>query len=67
MRLASAAWVCVTITLAALAAALRPDSALLTAWVRSFVFWPAGEQIDAAYWTLGIELAFYLRVPACLA
>ena len=66
LRLAPAAWVCGTITLAVLATGLGPSAALLAAWGRSVVFWPAGQQIDAAYWTLGIELAFYLAVAACL-
>jgi peptidoglycan/LPS O-acetylase OafA/YrhL len=66
LRLAPAAWACGTVTLAVLIAGLGPDGALLVAWGRSVAFWPAGQQIDAAYWTLGIELAFYLAVAASL-
>lgn len=66
LRLAPAAWVCGTITLAVLTAGLGPSGALFAAWGRSLAFWPTGQQIDAAYWTLGIELAFYLAIAACL-
>ena len=66
LRLAPGAWVCGTVTLIALTLSLGPSSALLGAWVRSVTFWPMGQQIDAAYWTLGIELAFYFAVAACL-
>ncbi len=61
LRLAPAAWICATISLAVLAASGRfgfPE--LLDDWWRSLRFWPVGEQIDGSYWTLGIEISFYL-------
>lgn len=66
LRLAPAAWICATITLGALVAGLGPSGSLFAAWGRSVAFWPAGQQVDAAYWTLGIECAFYLAVAASL-
>lgn len=35
---------------------------LATAWLASVAFWPDPDWIDGAYWTLGIEVAFYLLV-----
>lgn len=68
LRLAPAAWICATISLAVLAASGRfglPD--LLDDWWRSLRFWPVGEQIDGSYWTLGIEVSFYLLMALAAA
>ena len=68
LRLAPAAWICGTITLAILLASGRFGFyGLLDSWWRSVRFWPAGEQIDASYWTLGIEVAFYLLMALAVA
>ena len=60
LRLVPAAWVCATITAVVLATAGLGDIA--GAWARSIAFWPVGEQIDGSFWTLGVELVFYLLV-----
>ena len=66
-RLLPAAWVCATLTFAALVAVgALPIAALLGQWVRSVGFWPLGDPIDPSYWTLGIEASFYLIVAARL-
>jgi peptidoglycan/LPS O-acetylase OafA/YrhL len=68
LRLAPAAWICATITLSVLLASGRfALPGLLDSWWRSIRFWPAGEQIDASYWTLGIEVAFYLLMAFAAA
>lgn len=61
LRLAPAAWICATISLFVLAASGSFGFVdLLDDWWRSLRFWPVGEQIDGSYWTLGIEIGFYL-------
>jgi peptidoglycan/LPS O-acetylase OafA/YrhL len=62
LRLAPAAWICATLTLVVLTLAGQGDAALVGDWGRSLRFWPIGRQIDASYWTLGVELSFYLIV-----
>lgn len=66
LRLVPAAWICATITLFALVASGQGDAAVFASWFRSIRFWPIGEQIDGSYWTLGVELAFYLFVAASI-
>jgi peptidoglycan/LPS O-acetylase OafA/YrhL len=62
-RLLPAAWVCATISFAALAAlAALPLGTLAGQWLRSVSFWPIGSMIDPSYWTLAIEAAFYAAV-----
>jgi len=68
LRLAPAAWICATISMAVLMASGRFDTVeLLGDWWRSLRFWPIGTQIDGSYWTLGIELSFYLLVAMTAA
>jgi peptidoglycan/LPS O-acetylase OafA/YrhL len=68
LRLAPAAWICATITLSVLLASGRfALPGLIDSWWRSIRFWPAGEQIDASYWTLSIEVAFYLLMAFAAA
>lgn len=62
LRLLPAAWICSTATLITLAAAGTDQGDLLLRWARSLVLWPLGRQIDPSYWTLSIELCFYLVV-----
>ena len=62
LRLAPGAWVCATLTLAILLALL--DRSLASVWpdyLGSMVFWPF-RAIDGVYWTLGIEVSFYVLV-----
>ncbi|UPT53422.1 acyltransferase [Synechococcus phage Yong-M2-251] len=67
LRLFPAALVCATITAAvALAIDLWPMGDLIMRWVRSAFFWPYGPWIDGVYWTLGVEVAFYLVVALAI-
>lgn len=65
LRLAPAAWICATATLLVLAIA-APGPSLLPRWMASLAFAPGSTQIDPSYWTLGIELSFYLLVATGL-
>lgn len=62
LRLAPAAWICASLTAICLIADVGYRSNLPWRWLRSVVFWPLREQIDPSYWTLGIEVAFYVLV-----
>lgn len=66
LRLAPAAWICATVTLAVLSATGRFGTGLAGDWLRSVLFWPTGEQIDESYWTLGVEVYFYLAVAVTI-
>lgn len=62
LRLAPGIWICSTIELLAFASLFSSSRSELTMqWVRTVVFWPRG-QIDGVYWTLQIEISFYLIV-----
>lgn len=67
LRLAPAAWICATLTafLILLADPYARD-AIGARWLASVCFWPIAAQIDAPYWTLGIELCFYAMVAVQL-
>ncbi|CAN5497342.1 acyltransferase [soil metagenome] len=65
LRLLPAAWICATATLLVLSIAL-PGPTLLPRWVASLGFAPNSQQIDPSYWTLGIELYFYLLIATGL-
>lgn len=68
LRLAPAAWIAATLTTAvALSAAIAPPGELLARWSASVAFMPFAEQVDVSYWTLGVELSFYLLVAALVA
>jgi peptidoglycan/LPS O-acetylase OafA/YrhL len=61
-RLVPAVWICATIALLAwllIDAGMRPLS-LFAMYVRSVGFFPKGAWIDSVYWTLGVEICFYL-------
>jgi peptidoglycan/LPS O-acetylase OafA/YrhL len=68
LRLAPALWICATITLIAalLVGWSGPTNGLADAYLRSMTLWPGALWIDGVYWTLGIEVAFYLLVFALL-
>ncbi len=66
LRLAPAAWACATITLAVLFASGCFGPGIVIEWLRSILFWPIGSQIDDVYWTLGVEVFFYLAVAAAI-
>lgn len=63
LRLAPGAWVCASVTAAAvvLVGAAAPVVPFLD-WVRAVSFSPTGRYIDPSYWTLGIEVSFYFGV-----
>jgi peptidoglycan/LPS O-acetylase OafA/YrhL len=61
-RLVPAVWICATVALLAwllIDTGPRPLS-LLAMYIRSVAFFPKGAWIDSVYWTLGIEICFYL-------
>lgn len=64
LRLLPAAWICASLTAAMFVANGQGDGALAAAWARSIAFFPVGPQVDGSYWTLGIEVVFYLTVAA---
>jgi len=67
LRLAPAAWVCATATLIVLASTgASPLVPLFERWGASLAFLERSPQIDPSYWTLGIELYFYLFITAGL-
>ncbi|MGY4397082.1 peptidoglycan/LPS O-acetylase OafA/YrhL [Sphingomonas sp. UYAg733] len=65
LRLLPAAWICATVTLGVLWLA-APSPFLPRQWLVSIGCWPIGVGIDPSYWTLGIELAFYLLIATGL-
>ncbi len=66
LRLAPALWICATITLLASALADVPLGGIIPDYIRGIVLWPPGPWIDPVYWTLTVELCFYLVVLALL-
>ncbi len=67
LRLAPAAWICASLTaIALLWSGAGGADAIGWRWVGSALFLPWLPQIDASYWTLGIEVNFYLLIAACL-
>lgn len=70
LRLVPAAWICASITAAALllsGTGYTTQGGLATAWLKAVTFYPFRGWIDNAYWTLGIELAFYAVVFLVIA
>jgi peptidoglycan/LPS O-acetylase OafA/YrhL len=65
LRLLPAAWICATATLLVLEIA-APRTDLFRLWLVSLSFLPERSQIDPSYWTLGIELVFYLVIATGL-
>lgn len=63
LRLYPAAWLCVPITVLALAD--QPQLGLRIA--HSLALWPTGPWVSGVYWTLGVEIVFYLLVTLALA
>jgi peptidoglycan/LPS O-acetylase OafA/YrhL len=68
LRLVPAAWICSAIGAAILGGlAVYPLASVGSRLARSAVFWPVSPWVDGAYWTLGIEVAFYALVGIALA
>jgi peptidoglycan/LPS O-acetylase OafA/YrhL len=65
LRLFPAALVCSTISFFIVVGygSTPPDFPM---WLRSAVLWPVGSWIDFAYWTLGVEMAFYAVIFVAL-
>jgi peptidoglycan/LPS O-acetylase OafA/YrhL len=67
LRLVPTAWLCATLTAAALLVARTlPADAIIGQWLASVLFWPLIRPIDLSYWTLAIEVNFYLLVGVSL-
>lgn len=67
LRLAPTVWICATITLVAFSAiGANAGLSLLPEYVRAITFFPAGKSIDVVYWTLEVEVSFYILVFALL-
>lgn len=67
LRLAPGVWICAPISfLACLLVLHKPLSELVPEFIRSLVFFPLGGQIDGVYWTLGIEVCFYILIWALI-
>ncbi|SEM80627.1 Peptidoglycan/LPS O-acetylase OafA/YrhL, contains acyltransferase and SGNH-hydrolase domains [Sphingomonas gellani] len=68
LRLYPAALVCASVSLAVLlAGAVAPAGRLFAEWSVSAALLPAGAPVDGSYWTLPIEIAFYLLIAGMLA
>ena len=62
-RLGPGAWICAPLTLlATIAVGFSPAEEMYRGFRHSMAFMPWGPWIDSAYWTLGIEVAFYATV-----
>jgi peptidoglycan/LPS O-acetylase OafA/YrhL len=62
-RLYPAVWVCASVTAAVWIGVHYYDSrTLLSRYLRSVTLWPFGPWIDGQYWTLRVEIGFYLCV-----
>lgn len=68
LRLYPAAWICASIT-AVVMILLKTDyrSHVVELWLASVALLPAAAKIDVPYWTLDVEIVFYLFVAACIA
>src|SRR5262245_17849346 len=60
LRLYPAAWVCATLTLLAWLATTKFSADLVFRYMNSLTLWYRGPWIDAVYWTLAVEIKFYL-------
>jgi peptidoglycan/LPS O-acetylase OafA/YrhL len=65
LRLLPAAWICASATLLVLALWL-PALDLWRRWLIAVTFWPSADAIDPSYWTLPIEVCFYLLIATGL-
>lgn len=66
MRLVPGAWICASIAMFLYLIVLaKPVGGLIADYLATLAFWPF-RSIDGVYWTLGIEVNFYLLVYAIL-
>ncbi|HZU64021.1 MAG TPA: acyltransferase, partial [Novosphingobium sp.] len=67
LRLLPAAWLCASLSAACvLVAGLEKPHIILDEWAASAFFLSPLDQIDGSWWTLGLEVDFYLLVALCL-
>ncbi|WP_244624751.1 acyltransferase [Sphingomonas sp. So64.6b] len=67
LRLAPAAWICASLSAACLFGfSLLAGPMVALRWVEAIFFLPTPTPIDSAYWTLTVELCFYLLVATRL-
>jgi peptidoglycan/LPS O-acetylase OafA/YrhL len=63
LRLVPAAWICASVSALAIhLAGVRGLGELLVPWLHSILFLPTSPYIDNVYWTLSIEIDFYLLI-----
>ena len=67
LRLVPVAWLCSTLTLVVLATHRGQIHGLITAYLHSMLFIPWMPWIDGSFWTLGVEISFYLMVGVLIA
>jgi peptidoglycan/LPS O-acetylase OafA/YrhL len=61
VRLYPVVWVCASCTFAALLLIAKdPIAALIIPYLRSLLLFPRGGWVDGVYWTLAVEIAFYI-------
>jgi exopolysaccharide production protein ExoZ len=67
LRLYPAVWICGSVSLlAATVSAMRGSENLVGSYLRGVTLTPYGPWIEGSYWTLPIEMSFYLFVGALL-
>lgn len=66
LRLYPAAWICAAINLAILVSLNDVSSALPKVFFASLTLYPTGPFLASAYWTLPIEISFYILIFAIL-
>ena len=66
LRLYPAVWVCASVT-ALLVLTVAPGVAIAWAWAGSMLLVPSAAPVDPSYWTLSLELGFYLLIAALLS
>ena len=67
LRLYPAVWICASVSLiAAVVSAMRTQGSLVDAYLRGMTLTPFGPWIEDSYWTLPVEMSFYLLVGALL-
>lgn len=63
LRLLPGAWVCATMTVTVLAVlSIYPPWELAERYTRTVFFMPDGPWVDGVYWTLAIEIVFYILI-----
>jgi peptidoglycan/LPS O-acetylase OafA/YrhL len=67
LRLAPAAWICASLTAIVIAGTgTMTVGAIGKRWMSALLFLPTSTPIDGAYWTLSVELSFYLLIAIAI-